>query len=224
MSQKEPRRTMVDTLYVTDTSPFGARVRLVCGVTGYAFEELAPPGGAGSAAMKEISPFGKMPALAVEDRVLVESMALMEYVIETSGDTSLLPGPPLRRASVRGVVLAHDHYVLGAVWPMFLQLRTGKPDPAICRAALAAAAVQYEVLTRLFGDADFAIGETLTLADLAMAPFALIFGLFYPKFGVENPLAAQPRLARWWAAVREVAAVNDVMARMEAGYARAFAK
>jgi glutathione S-transferase len=215
---------MASTLYITDLSPFGARVRLVCLFTGVNFEELSPPGGAGSDTMKAISPFGKMPAIALDDRVLVESLALMEYVVDKVGGSPLMPPSPERRAAIRGLMLAHDHYVMGAIWPMFLQLRTGKPDPAICRSAMDAADVQYGVLTRLFDEGTFALGGELSLADIAMAPLALLFTRLYPAFGSTAPFKVQHRLMRWWEAVSDVPEMAEVFSRMDAAIARAFGK
>ena len=215
---------MASTLYITDLLPFGARVRLVCKFTGIAFDELTPPGGAGSDTMKQISPFGKMPAISLDDRVLVESLALMEYVVDKAGGSPLMPQSPERRAAIRGVMLAHDHYVMGAVWPFFLQLRTGKPDPAICRAAMDAADVQYGVLTRLFDEGTFALGGELSLADIAMAPLALLFTRMYPAFGGTAPFSVQPRLKAWWSAISDVPEIADVFSRMDAAIARVFGK
>jgi glutathione S-transferase len=209
-------------LYITDLSPFGARVRMVCAFTGLQFDEVPPPGGAGSESMKEISPFGRIPAVGFEEQILVESLPLMEYVVETSGDSRLMPETPQQRAAMRGLMLAHDHYVLGAIWPMFLQIRTGKPDPAICQAAFDAADEQYKVLSRLFGPGDFVTCGELTLADLAMAPFARLFGSLYPVFKSTSPFTVQPRLMRWYERISAIPEISTVYSRMDTAISRAF--
>ena len=214
-----------ETLYVTDLSPFGARLRLVSAFTGQSFTEAPPPGGAGSEAMKAISHFGKMPAIDTGGGVLIESLPLMEYLIDKAGGSPLRPDDIVARAAVRGVMVAHDVNVLTAIWPMFLQLRTGKPDPGITVAALKAGSTQYAILSKLFdADGDFAIGGAMTLADLAMAPFALLFGRVYPMFDETSPFAEQPRLKRWWDAVGVVPEVARAMGVMDAAFTRAFAR
>lgn len=126
---------------------------------------------------------------------------------------------------MRGIILAHDHHVLGAIWPMFLQLRTGKPDGAIAAAALEAGAAQYEVLARMFDrDGGFALGGRVTLADLAIAPFGLLLGRVNPMFGQPTPFATIPRLADWWNAVSGEPRIAQVLSVMDAGFTRAFAR
>ena len=216
---------MSSTLYLTDRSPFGARLRIICGFTGQQpYEEGTPPGGAGSEAMKQISHWGKMPVLVIDDRVLIESIALMEYLVEKAGYDGLMPDSAEARASMRGIVIAHDMYVImNAVFPLFPQLRSGQPDPAIVVPALRAGTDQYAVLTRLFdADGGFAVGGRLSLADIALAPFALLFGHAYPMFGETSPFESNTRLAAWWklvSVIPEVARVTDMMA---AGLARGF--
>jgi glutathione S-transferase/maleylpyruvate isomerase len=210
-------------LYVTDLSPFGARLRLVAAFTGLSLQEMPPPGGAGSETMKAISHFGKMPAIETDGRVLIESIPLMEYLVEKAGGSTLMPETPEDRAAMRGIIQAHDHHALGAVWPMFLQLRAKTPDPAVAKAAMQAATQQYTVLTRLFEEkSDFAIGTAPTLADLAIAPFAVLFARVYPVFGETTPFEAVPRLARWWRTVGAVPEVERAAEIMNAGISRAF--
>ena len=213
----------ISKLYVSALSPFGTRLRLVMAFTGQALPEVPPPGGSGSDAMKEISYFGKIPALDIGDRVLIESLPLMEYLVEKARDSRLIPDSPEERAAMRGICLAHDNYVLAAIWPMFTQLRSGNPDRAIAVAAQKAAADQYGVLTRLFDAAgDFALGSRPTLADLAIAPFACLFGRTYPMFGQVSPFVQQPRLASWWRAVHTLPEVATLIAKMDAAFTKAF--
>jgi glutathione S-transferase len=213
---------MAETLYITDLSPFGARLRLVGAFTGFAPQEEAPPGGAGSDPMKEISVFGKMPAIALDDTVLIESLPLMEYCVDRAGGSPLVPDDPAARARMRGIMLAFDHYVLGAIWPMFLELRSGKPDPAIVKPALAAATEQGQELVRLFEDKGFVLGEEVSLADLAIAPFALLFGKVYPVFGETSPFESVPRLKSWWERTNALPEVSGVMEKMDAAFDRVF--
>ena len=214
---------MTDTLFITDMSPFGARLRLVSAFTGASLAEVPPPGGAGSEAMKAVSHFGKMPAIALDDRVLIESVPLMEYLVDKAGGSALVPISPEDRATMRGIMTAHDHHVLGAIWPMFLQLRTGKADPAIVVPAIEAGTAAYRTLIGLFvAQHSYALTEGITLADLAIAPFALLLGRINPMFGQPTPFVAEPRLADWWTAVSREPHVAPVLAVMDAALTRAF--
>lgn len=56
-----------------------------------------------SAAFRAVNPQGRVPALEVDDHVLVQSMAIIEYLEETVPDPALLPQDPLGRARVRAI-------------------------------------------------------------------------------------------------------------------------
>jgi glutathione S-transferase len=215
--------SMTETLYVTSLSPFGARVRMALALTGQSLAEAPPPGGAGSEEMKAISHFGKMPAITTGEAVLVESVALLEYVADRDGGSSLRPEDIIERARMRSIMLAFDNHVLIAIWPMFVQLRSGRPDPAMVLPALDAAKVQSEVLARLLDDDQgFAVGGCVSLADLAMAPFALLFGRVYPAFGSVSPFEDNARLAGWWSTVRAVPEIAGIVEKMDAAFTSAF--
>lgn len=222
MSEASPPSTG-DILYITALSPFGARLRLVCAFTGQSFTETPPPGGSGSDEMKAITFFGRMPAIEVNDHVLIESLPLMEYLVERAGGSPLVPTTPEARALMRGIMAAHDNYVLGAIWPMFLQLRSGKPDMQVAVDALHAASGQYDTLARMLSaTSSFAVGDTISLADLAMVPFCLLNGAMYAKFGVADPFAANARLKAWREAVLEESEVVSGISVTQAALAKAF--
>lgn len=221
-SPRLSKGAMNETFYTTDLSPFGARLRLVNAFTGWSPQEQAPPDGAGSEAMRTISVFGKVPAIIVDDHALVESLALMEYGVERAGGSELVPEDIVQRARMRGMMLAFDHHVLGAIWPMFIELRSGDPDMAVVKAALDDATAQASALTRLLDDEGFALGARVSLADLAMAPFAQLLGRLYPAFGETTPFATQARLADWWRCTSGLPEVDRVMQVMDGAFVRAY--
>ena len=67
-------------LYTTDGSPFGARVKIQIYKKNLPVEILAPPGGMGSAELKSLSPSAKIPVLALEDSIIIESEIIQEYL------------------------------------------------------------------------------------------------------------------------------------------------
>ncbi len=56
-----------------------------------------------SVAYLRVNPQGRVPTLVDDDAVLVQSLAIIEYLDETRPPPSLLPGDALGRARVRGI-------------------------------------------------------------------------------------------------------------------------
>ena len=67
-----------------------------------------------SSAYRAINPQGRVPALEVDDQVLVQSLAILEYLDETFPAQPLLPTEPLAKARVRGLanIIACDIHPL----------------------------------------------------------------------------------------------------------------
>lgn len=207
-------------LYVSDLSPFGARIRLVLDMTRQAVEMQPPPGGSGSPRMKALTPFGKIPALHTGSRMLVESAALMEYFAEKSPDAQLICEDPEARAAMRAVIQTFDHEVLTVLVPTLALLRAKLPDAAAVRAGLDEAAARLDRLALLLDPEDFAVGDRPSLADCAMVPFALVTGRVAPMVGAVPVFERQPRWARWHVRLRALPEVE----RLAAFMAEAFAK
>ncbi len=213
---------MSEVFYISEMSPFGSRLRLVAAITGRDLNVVLPPGGAGSAEMKEINPFGQVPTAVVDGVVLVESQGLMEYLVETGPANDLLPAGAVARARVRGIGRAHDNQVVAAMAAVFPQLRSATPDLEVIAKAFGNVGLKAAGLARLFDDGGFAVGGGLSLADLAVAPFANMTNFLAARFGQESPYVANERLADWWRTVSAVDEVAAEVARLNGLYAKVF--
>ncbi len=138
-------------LYDAAACPFCARVRLVLGEKGLAYEaveiDLAhrPPW------LSELNPAGRVPVLE-DGFVLPESLAIMEYLDERHPEPPLLPSDPEQRALARVALIRFDD-LIGA---SYYALRRGGGDEAELR----------ERLERL------PLGLSL-LSDFAYAPWVI---------------------------------------------------
>lgn len=67
-----------------------------------------------SSAYRAVNPQGRVPALEVDDHILVQSLAIMEYLDEVHPSPPFLPSDPLGRARVRGIanIIACDIHPL----------------------------------------------------------------------------------------------------------------
>lgn len=197
-------------------SPFSARLRIAVALKGLDIAFEPAPGGTGSAELKQTNPFGQIPVLLTADSVLVESLALLDYLEDAYPHSRRLrPTDPVTAARVRMIGMLFDNKVIQALRPLFAQMRAAKPDVAAVHAALDETANELERLARFFDTdgmpvGDFAIGGQLSTADCAMAPFAWLIGVLAPKFGASSPFERVPRIAQWWRAMSAVPEVQQV--------------
>ena len=208
---------MTKKIYASELSPFGARVRIASALKGLNVEFEQPPGGSGSAELKKLTPFGKIPALVTtKGDVLVESLVLLEYLEDTHpGSRSLRPKDAAQLAKARMISLLFDHNVLKALGPVFAQLSAAKPDSAVVNKALDDVTAELEKLVFFFDQTGpGAVGE-LSIADCALAPFAWLIGAISTGFGATSPTQRVPAFAAWWSRISAVAEVKQVTDGMQ---------
>ena len=212
-----------ETLYTSELSPFGARLRLAAAFTGRQnLQIIVPPGGTGSAEMKQINPFGQVPTLVVDGTVLIESLALLEFFAETGTANSLMPHSASARARIRGIARAHDNQVIIAMAPIFLQLRAPAPDEGIIKATFDLVTAKLTALITLFDPIGFAVGGALSITDLAIIPFASLINALASRFNQISPYTTIPRLVDWRATVPAIPEVAHELTRHRAAMAKVF--
>ena len=210
----------VTRLLASDLSPFGHRVRLAAAFKNISLVSEPPPGGTGSSELKRIHPHGRIPVLQVGDHVLVESLALLEYLEDAWPDAPRLrPAEPVQAARARMIALLFDHNVIKALIGVFAQVVAPKPDPVAARAALDEVAIEIERLVHFFDADGFVLGAEISLADVAIAPFAFLIDALSAGFDTQSPTQRVARFQRWWV---QTAAVSEV-ARMTAAMQQALA-
>ena len=191
---------MTKKILASELSPFGARLRLASALKGLNVQFELPPGGSGSADLKKLTPFGRIPALVTtKGEVLVESLALLEYLEDTHpASRSLRPKDAAKLARARMLSLLFDHNVIKALGPVFAQLSAAKPDASIVHKALDEVTAEIEKLVFFFdAKGPGAVGE-ISIADCAIAPFAWLIDALAPGFGVTSPTQRVPVFAAWW--------------------------
>lgn len=188
-------------------SSWSLRAWLVMKQCGVAFdEEVVPLREADTAtAIRRHSPSGKLPALAVGELVIWESIAIAEYLAERFPDAKLWPADRTQRAAARACT-AEMH-------AGFVELR--KAVPMNCRHPVklksVSDAVQAEVdrLTQVWTDLRVRYGASgamlfggFTIADAMFAPEVLrIAGaglaLTPPAQSYVDAVMALPAIAEW---------------------------
>jgi len=198
-------------LYDYFRSSAGYRVRIALALKGLTVERvpvhLLRDGGQQRApAYRAVNPAGLVPALAVEGRILTQSLAIIEYLEETHPEPPLLPADPLARAQVRAAALL----VACEIHPLNNLRVTGYLERAMGqdRAARDAwyrhwiaeglAALEALLAPRQQGG-PFAFGTAPTLADCCLVPqlfnarrFACPLELFPTLLAIEAACNALP--------------------------------
>ena len=149
-------------------------------------------------------PFGKVPAFEHDGFMLHETAAITRYVDEAFDGPALQPADVRARARMAQIIGIIDNYAYGPVvgqiviQRLVVPMMNGPPDEAAIEAALPAARKAMEVLDGLIGDQPFVAGNTLSLADLHLAP---ILAYFSATPEGETVLADTPNLRRWFDAI-----------------------
>lgn len=163
-------------------SSAGYRVRIALNLKGLRHERvpvhLVKDGGQQhGAAFREINPQELVPALVDGQRVIRQSLAIIEYLDEIHPDPPLLPTTPRDRAHVRGLaqLVACDIHPINNLRVMqYLERELGVgPDArdAWTRHWIRQGFAAFEAI--LVGDAAtgaFCHGDTPTLADICLVP------------------------------------------------------
>src|SRR3984957_416839 len=124
-------------LYSYFRSSAAYRTRIALHLKGLAFEtvpvHLTRDGGKQHAPeFRAVNPQKRVPALALNSgEVLLQSLAIMEYLDEVYPDPPLLPKDPIERARVRAVaqIIACDIHPLNNLAPLNYLRGTIKADP-----------------------------------------------------------------------------------------------
>ncbi|KAG0055255.1 hypothetical protein BGZ83_009187 [Gryganskiella cystojenkinii] len=187
-------------LYASKVCPYAARAILAMAETNQAHErveiDLSVP--RPDWFIKDINPYGQVPALKVDDKnVILESMFVAEYIVDLNPQAGLMPQDPLQRAQSRYLI----HH-----WGAHTQ-------PAFTKAAFSLEAAtaserhqtwlrELERIDELLleakktSDGPFFLGDKFTFADMSLASFLTrVFlvehfqgeGSFGFKFPVSSP-------------------------------------
>jgi len=146
-------------------------------------------------------PFGRVPVLEHSDFLLYETQAILRYLDRILPQPALTPAEPRAAARMDQVMNICDWYLFNGVcnviaFQRFIRPRLlGEPcDEAAVVSAMPQARAVFKELLRLLGGGSYLAGESVTLADIMVAP-QLDFLVATPEW---QPLAAPvPNLVSW---------------------------
>jgi len=152
-----------------------------------------------------LHPFGRVPTLVHDGFVLYETGAITRYVDRTFAGPALQPATPHALARMDQLIGVIDSY---GYWPMVRQVfshrvfraAAGRPvDEAEIAKGVAGSAKVLAALEALAAD-PFLCGPDLSLADLHVGAMVAYFTLAPEGAAL---VGKHPRLAAWWAKVRQ---------------------
>jgi maleylacetoacetate isomerase len=190
--------------YFRSSAAYRARIALV--LKGLSYEtisiHLTKDGGHQYASSyRAINPQMRVPALGLGNGdVLLQSLALIEYLDETHPEPRLLPSDPVARAHVRAVaqIIACDIHPLNNTGPLNYLRRNFKADEAAINAWYANWVVAgFDAIEALIKPGPYAFGSAVGLADICLVPHVFNARRFkvsldaYPKIAAVDAACAK---------------------------------
>jgi maleylpyruvate isomerase len=166
-------------LYSFFRSSAAYRVRIALNLKHLAYEtisvHLVKDGGHNKRPeFRAVNPQMRIPTfVAPTGEVLIQSLAIIEYLDETHPDPPLLPKEPIARAQVRALadVIACDIHPLNNVGPLrYLKNEMHQEQSAIDAWYHHWVRAGFEALEALVRPAPYAFGSQVTLADVCLVP------------------------------------------------------
>ena len=158
-------------------STASCRVRIALNLKGIAYADAfhhLRKGEQRSAGYRAINPQGLVPALAVGDAVLTQSLAICEYLDETCPDPPLLPADPIARAQVRAFAqaIACDVHPVQNLKVLDRLRALGLDDAQVTGWARETIEDGLDACAALVADGPgpYCFGDRVTLADLCLVP------------------------------------------------------
>jgi maleylpyruvate isomerase len=166
-------------LYSYFRSSAAYRVRIALSLKGIAYEtapiHLVKDGGHNKRPeFRAVNPQMRVPVLVTDaGDVLIQSLAIIEYLDETHPEPALLPKDPIARAKVRALaeLIACDIHPLNNTGPLrYLKHEMGREQSAIDAWYHHWIIAGFEALEALIAPSPYACGGAVTLADLCLVP------------------------------------------------------
>ena len=158
-------------LYVLQGCPFGHRAAIAIAEKGLPVEIVSFERGKRPPELEALSPRAKSPTLFDGDAKVFESLAVLEYLEDRYPQPPLLPAAPFARAEARMFIARVTEEMAPRVGAVVAEATNPAQDGKKLAAHLQALMEHLTTWDRHFAVRPFAVGDTPTLADVALYPF-----------------------------------------------------
>ena len=138
-----------------------------------------------------INPWGKIPALRIDDEVLTEAHAILGYIADSAPKANLLPGEPLARARAHEWMNFLSASVHIAFRPLFKpQYLVGDPSryPDVQEVGIPNLRKTLLEVDRRLDGKTYALGDQFSVVD----PYLLVFWIWSQRDDVRPHVADMP--------------------------------
>src|SRR5580658_5703186 len=213
-------------LYSWDLSPYSARVRMQIYAKGLTDIAIEPAPTVLTQKFYEDHPIGRIPFLEIDGEAMPESDVIAEYLEEIYPEPSLLGATPRENAHIRTLARIGDIYLMNNTFMLAFQTRVLAAQTPVTTGIEGVVALlggqlasNTRALDRMIGRDGFACLGRVTLADCALVPALFFLENVLPGTGVADPIAANPNVAAYWAAIQKQEYAARVMVELHRGLA-----
>ena len=175
-------RKHVMTLYSGTTDPYSHRTRIVLYEKDVECQVVLVDVKKKPRELSDLNPYDTVPTMIDRDLVLYESLIINEYLDERLPHPPLMPVDPVSRGKARLMLMRFDRD-----WYSLIADIEG-PDKKNAQRARNIIRDGLTVISPLFKDQLYVLGEEFSLVDCSLAP--LLWRL--PMYGIELPRQARP--------------------------------